>query len=69
VVEKRKYKRIPVGFQVKYTIGETSGVAQAGQQEYLAPLILLSSHLNLTPYIKCRKIDLCSSWDIWRDPF
>jgi len=29
VVEKRKYKRIPVGFQVKYTIGETSGVAQA----------------------------------------
>gem|GEM_PF-1239967 len=29
MVEKRKYKRIPVGFQVKYTIGETSGVAQA----------------------------------------
>ncbi len=27
--EKRKFKRIPVGFQVKYTIGETSGVAQA----------------------------------------
>jgi c-di-GMP-binding flagellar brake protein YcgR len=29
VVEKRKYKRIPAGFQVKYTIGDISGVAQA----------------------------------------
>ena len=29
MVEKRKYKRIPAGFQVKYTIGDISGVAQA----------------------------------------
>ncbi|MGC8927916.1 MAG: PilZ domain-containing protein [Myxococcota bacterium] len=29
MTEKRKFKRIPVGFQVKYTIGEVSGVAQA----------------------------------------
>lgn len=27
--EKRKFKRIPVGFPVKYTIGDRSGVAQA----------------------------------------
>lgn len=27
--EKRRCKRIPVGFQVKYTIGDRSGVAQA----------------------------------------
>ncbi len=29
MIEKRRFKRIPVGFQVKYTIGEISGVAQA----------------------------------------
>ncbi|MCX7943192.1 MAG: PilZ domain-containing protein [Deltaproteobacteria bacterium] len=29
MIEKRKFKRIPVGFQVKYTIGGVSGVAQA----------------------------------------
>ncbi len=29
MTEKRKFKRIPVGFQLKYTIGEVSGIAQA----------------------------------------
>lgn len=29
MAEKRRYKRIPAGFQVKYTIGDVSGVAQA----------------------------------------
>ena len=29
MTEKRKFKRIPLGFQVKYAIGEITGVAQA----------------------------------------